>query len=72
MVLCYRENYKEGAKQLDIQAGMIGKTPFHLTYVRYSKTVFDIKDSFVGFWNSLSVELGFQIPVVSGIPDFLS
>ena len=34
MVLCYRENYKDGAKQLDIQAGLIGKTPFHLTYVR--------------------------------------
>lgn len=33
MALCYRENYKEGAKQLDIQAGLIEKTPFHLTYV---------------------------------------
>ena len=34
MILCYRENYKESAKQLDIQVGLIKKTPFQLTYVR--------------------------------------
>ena len=64
---------KKKVKQLSFSAGM-HYLPQQSAHVRESKTVLDSGFHAVdsGFQSSLSVELGFRIPIVSGIPDSLS
>lgn len=52
----------------------IWKTSIELAHARESKTLFDsgfhISDSRNWILEFFSVELGFQIPIINGIPDF--